>query len=306
MPASKRKLKDDADIMYVSYSVKRRKYFGQYKGEWLGESSDKEHVAQLVANRLNLSVEALIELTRARRGGARLKHQSQTKDVLAARCSRHQYITYDTHHCKWKFTKAGVRSTRWATEAAAVIYACKVLKCTPDELIAGRKADVRHKMKEMATRAKVMTRVMIGVLPADLDDWVSRCACAEDLFRTEQGMLVIDALWKTKPARDLLERSWLQVERPDTHGQATRLSRIRRIHKVVWKAAELLSDQEHALWSLNCGGFAYASGWLAWLVNKSIITKSTHGKLVLGQLRRSTQQRLKPNKAARVCVFVCV
>ena len=298
---------DNTELLYVSYNVKRRKFFGQYHGEWLGESASKFDVAVLVSKRLDISVNALIDLTTARRQRARLKQPGIStspetpigKSVNLQRLSkssppvdgysRHQYITYDTHHCKWKFAKAGYKSARLATEPAAVAHACSVIKCTPAELLAGRKSDVRHKMSEMAKRTKVMTSVIAGMLPADLADWVSRCAAAEDMFQTERGMVVIDALWKTKPARDALESSWTQVCQGKPQIELpTRSSRINRMHKVLCKAVELLSHKDHAIWALNCGGFAYASGWLAWLHHKRVITKCPTGNLVLGQLKPAT------------------
>jgi len=280
---------NDSDVMYVSYSAKRRKYFGQYKGEWLGESSNKDCVAALVSKHLNVSLEALIDMRTAWRKRTHLKHLPPSPAALPVDgYSQHQYVTYDIHHHKWKFSKAGYPSTRWATEAAAVAHACNVIKCTPNELITGRRSDGRHKMLELAKRTRTMTHVMAGVLPADLDDWVSRCAGAEEMFQTERGVIVINALWKTKPARDMLDAAWRQLcqgkLQVDSH---TRSSRISRMHKVLCKAAQLLSGQQHDTWSLNCGGFAYASGWLAWLGNKRIITKCAHGKLVLGQLKRT-------------------
>ena len=124
--------------------------------------------------------------------------------------------------------------------------------------------DLRAGRRMLLCRIRTLLSVWSGLLPADLEDFVSRYPVMVKMFSQEPALVVISAMWKFGPARDALATAWCTVRRSAKHGSISTVggltsagpaSRVRalRLYSVLVEAVKLLSHVDMSMWAINAG-----------------------------------------------------
>ena len=244
---------------------------------FLGRADTELGAARIVAKHLKCSV---VSLLKAQKGN---KTSSSCRGVVL-----------ESGRGSYRVKVKGTFVARYKNEKEAVDHMARVSKASPKHLREQRRYAV-------LIRFKTLLSVMSCLLPADLEDFVTRYSTSVNLFRNEPDLVVISAMWKFGPARDALAQAWQAAASPNgglTPLEPESQARLAHLHHVLVQAVNILNGVHMATWAANAGkGVAHHQGWLAWCqLRVPIIRVATRGTLVLGQ-QRCTQNLCKTASA---------
>lgn len=115
------------------------------------------------------------------------------------------------------------------------------------------------------------------------------------MYEQHPSLLLVVAMMKLPPARDLMEQAFLAVFKK------SKVWGLGSIYEALVVGLRALDGQTFPLWFLNAGGVSYALGYLVWLKKVGIIRQSKTTKAAPGAVRLgecSTLHLIQPCSAA--------
>lgn len=127
--------------------------------------------------------------------------------------------------------------------------------------------DIRASRKQWDGKRRLQAVCLVydSILPGDLEDLVGRFAASKVVFHGCFGALLLEAMMKYKPARDLFRFAFA------AQGQG---GSVERIYEALLAVARGMDGRRLPIWQQNCGR-CRQSGWLPLLGRLGVVAAAT-------------------------------